>query len=58
GDHDINRPILPSANRSLILHDSKGLESGSDKNLNIIKRFLNDRKNGPVTDQLHAIWYL
>ncbi|KAG1840195.1 hypothetical protein DFJ58DRAFT_907932 [Suillus subalutaceus] len=57
GNHDINRPILSSANRSLILHDSKGLESGSDKNLNIVKRFLNDRKNGPVTDQLHAIWY-
>lgn len=55
-DHDINEEIF-SPTKTLRLHDSKGLESGSPENLNIITDFINDRKGRPFAEQLHAIWY-
>ncbi|KIM75259.1 hypothetical protein PILCRDRAFT_684233 [Piloderma croceum F 1598] len=56
-DHDINREILSQNNKSLSLHDSKGLESGSAENLKTITDFIQDRKGRPFSEQLHAIWY-
>ena len=55
-EHDINHAILSSQNKSLILHDSKGLESGSDVGLKVITEFVSDRKDRPFAEQLHAIW--
>ena len=43
-------------NKSLILHDSKGLESGSDANLTTVSRFIEERNGRPFPEQLHAIW--
>ncbi|KAF8638745.1 hypothetical protein AX17_001986 [Amanita inopinata Kibby_2008] len=57
GEHDINNEIISSNNKSLILHDSKGLESGSDLNLKTISRFIEERKGKSFPEQLHAIWY-
>jgi hypothetical protein len=56
GEHDINQEITSSNNKSLSLHDSKGLESGSAENLQIITNFIQDRKGRPFAEQLHAIW--
>ncbi|GJE91866.1 hypothetical protein PsYK624_080170 [Phanerochaete sordida] len=56
-EHDINREITYPSQKSLCLHDSKGLESGSIANLKIITDFIEDRKGGPFSEQLHAIWY-
>ncbi|KZP09568.1 hypothetical protein FIBSPDRAFT_900413 [Athelia psychrophila] len=57
GDHDINQEITSGNNKSLSLHDSKGLESGSSDNVQIITEFIQDRKGKPFAEQLHAIWY-
>jgi GTPase SAR1 family protein len=57
GDHDINQEITSGNNKSLSLHDSKGLESGSSENLKIITDFIQDRKGRPFAEQLHAIWF-
>ncbi|KAE9410719.1 hypothetical protein BT96DRAFT_912200 [Gymnopus androsaceus JB14] len=57
GDHNINQEITSGNNKSLSLHDSKGLESGSSENLQIITDFIQDRKGRPFAEQLHAIWY-
>jgi len=57
GEHDINQEITSPKNKSLNLHDSKGLESGSAENLKIITDFIQDRKGRPFSEQLHAIWY-
>ncbi|EKM49677.1 uncharacterized protein PHACADRAFT_265240 [Phanerochaete carnosa HHB-10118-sp] len=55
-EHDIKEEITPPT-KSLCLHDSKGLESGSPENLNIITDFIKDREGRPFAEQLHAIWY-
>ena len=55
GDHDINEEIT-SPTKSLCLHDSKGIESGSQENVKIITDFIEDRKGRPFSEQLHAIW--
>ena len=56
GDHDINHEITSPNNKSLSLHDSKGIESGSAENLKIITDFIENRKGRPFSEQLHAIW--
>jgi predicted GTPase len=56
GEHDINQEITSPNNKSLALHDSKGLESGSAEYVRIIADFVQSRKGRPFAEQLHAIW--
>ncbi|KZT37749.1 hypothetical protein SISSUDRAFT_825033 [Sistotremastrum suecicum HHB10207 ss-3] len=57
GEHDINQEITSSRNKSLILHDSRGLESGSTESLETIRAFLESRRGVPLSEQVHVIWY-
>jgi hypothetical protein len=56
--HDIGHQITyPGSN--FIFHDSRGFESGSTKELEVVWDFIEKRSiKTELKDQLHAIWYL
>ncbi|KZS86455.1 hypothetical protein SISNIDRAFT_447490 [Sistotremastrum niveocremeum HHB9708] len=56
GVHDIDHEITSEQNRRVILHDSRGLESGSSENLDTIRHFLKRRRNAGLSERLHVIW--
>ncbi|KAF8344508.1 hypothetical protein F5887DRAFT_1075333 [Amanita rubescens] len=57
GLHDIEHQITyPGSN--FIFHDSRGFESGSNEELNIVQEFIEKRSAEiELKYQLHAIWY-
>ncbi|KAF8262884.1 hypothetical protein EI94DRAFT_1742403 [Lactarius quietus] len=58
GEHNIDDELVFSNHRGYVFHDSKGIESGSIEELEILKDFIR-RKCGKesLRDRLHAIWY-
>ncbi|KAJ6619219.1 hypothetical protein B0H10DRAFT_2027213 [Mycena sp. CBHHK59/15] len=57
GEHDIDKPLSFPANDRIIIHDSKGFETGEKANIQKVLDFINHRSNMPALgDQLHAIW--
>jgi GTPase Era involved in 16S rRNA processing len=57
GEHNIEHQ-LTYAGSNFIFHDSRGIESGSIEELDIVKEFIQTREqNVDLKDQLHVIWY-
>ncbi|KDQ14505.1 hypothetical protein BOTBODRAFT_32630 [Botryobasidium botryosum FD-172 SS1] len=58
GLHDIEAPLVFPSNPRLVFHDSRGFESGSDEELELVRNFIQSRadKIAPM-EQLHVIWY-
>ncbi|KAF8266523.1 hypothetical protein EI94DRAFT_178720 [Lactarius quietus] len=58
GEHEIDDELVFSKYRGYVFHDSKGIECGDIKELEILKAFI-QRKCGEkkLRDKLHAIWY-
>ncbi|KAG9225359.1 hypothetical protein CCMSSC00406_0006254 [Pleurotus cornucopiae] len=57
GVSDINFEITSTDNDRFVVHDSKGFEHGEDRNLNAVKKFIEERRRMPeLKDKLHAIW--
>ncbi|KAG9039783.1 hypothetical protein FRB95_007210 [Tulasnella sp. JGI-2019a] len=56
GLHDINLEITYPSRPGFVFHDSRGLECGSEKELNEIREFLVQRANNE-RDAVHVIWY-
>lgn len=59
-EHNIDQEITSpdsTITPTLRLHDSKGLESGSEENLRVILNFVRSRQDRPLAERLHAIWY-
>ncbi|KAH9056825.1 hypothetical protein EDB87DRAFT_1164094 [Lactarius vividus] len=58
GEHSIDDQLVFSNHRGYIFHDSRGIESGSTEELEILQEFIR-RKCGEtrLRDRLHAIWY-
>ncbi|KAH9165298.1 hypothetical protein EDB89DRAFT_307655 [Lactarius sanguifluus] len=58
GEHAIDDELVFSNNEGYIFHDSRGIESGSTKELGILQEFVR-RKCGErrLQDRLHAIWF-
>ena len=56
GKHDIEYQLTyPGSN--FIFHDSRGIEAGSEDELEIVKRFILAREqNAKLRNQLHVIW--
>lgn len=53
---DINKEIMSPQNPRFVVHDSQGFEPGAVDNLNLVKTFLQNRENGELKDQVHAVW--
>ncbi|KAI0317594.1 hypothetical protein OF83DRAFT_1120455 [Amylostereum chailletii] len=57
GEHNIDTPFEWPGNNRFILHDSRGFETGEEKNLQTVLNFIDKRsKMSALGDQLHAIW--
>jgi hypothetical protein len=56
GEHNIEYQLTyPGSN--FIFHDSRGIEAGSEKEFEIVKRFIQKREQlAELKDQLHVIW--
>lgn len=57
--HDIEDELVFSNLDGFIFHDSRGIESGSTEELEILQEFIR-QKSGKrrLEDRLHAIWLL
>ncbi|KAJ7744417.1 GTP-binding protein [Mycena metata] len=58
GQHNISDELEFSNHKGYVFHDSRGLESGTADELQIIQDFVGDRSSRKsLQDRLHAIWY-
>ncbi|KDQ11763.1 hypothetical protein BOTBODRAFT_35019 [Botryobasidium botryosum FD-172 SS1] len=58
GLHRIDYSLIFPSNRGYIFHDSRGFESGSTDELELVRDFIQTRAaSNDLDDQLHAIWY-
>jgi hypothetical protein len=59
GEHNIEDELVFSKHTGYIFHDSCGLESGVDEELNIVQDFVYRRSwEKRLKDRLHAIWFV
>ncbi|KAG2072217.1 hypothetical protein BDR04DRAFT_414029 [Suillus decipiens] len=57
GEASIDDEFTSPENNKFVLHDSQGFEPGDKTNLEIVRNFIERRRNMPTQeDQLHAIW--
>jgi hypothetical protein len=58
GEHTIDDELVFSNHTGYVFHDSRGIESGSTKELKILKEFIRRKcREKHLTDKLHAIWF-
>jgi molecular chaperone DnaK (HSP70) len=56
GEADIDHEFISPQNNRFVLHDSKGFEPGEEGNVNIVRDFIERRKNmAALKDKLHAV---
>ena len=54
---DITQGMTSDQNDRFILHDSKGFEYGDIDNLDVVTKFIKERRNHQdIKEQLHAVW--
>lgn len=57
GEADIDHEFISPQNNRFVLHDSKGFEPGEEGNVNIVRGFIERRRNmATLKDKLHAVW--
>ncbi|KAH9014050.1 hypothetical protein EDB85DRAFT_2296057 [Lactarius pseudohatsudake] len=58
GEHTIDDELVFSNHRGYVFHDSRGIESASTKELEILQEFVRRKcRAARLRDRLHAIWY-
>ena len=58
GDHNIEDELIFQSNSRFVFHDSRGFESGSVDELNMMKAFVTGRATTmKLEDRIHAIWW-
>ncbi|KAH9166176.1 hypothetical protein EDB89DRAFT_1857670 [Lactarius sanguifluus] len=58
GEHRIDDELVFSNHRGYVFHDSRGIESGSAGELDMLREFIQRKcKEGRLRDRLHAIWF-
>jgi hypothetical protein len=58
GEHSIEDEIIFSNHDGYIFHDSRGFESGEDKELKIVQDFVRQKSGeAKLAKRLHAIWF-
>jgi len=58
GLHRIDDELVFSNHKGYVFHDSRGIESGCIKELEVLKEFIQRRcREKRLRDKLHAIWY-
>ncbi|KDQ12601.1 hypothetical protein BOTBODRAFT_112597 [Botryobasidium botryosum FD-172 SS1] len=58
GEHNIEYSLIFPSNPQFVFHDSRGFESGSIDELELVRDFIRAHASkGSMKKQLHAIWY-
>ncbi|KAH9163053.1 GTP-binding protein [Lactarius sanguifluus] len=58
GEHSIDDALVFSNHTGYIFHDSRGIESGCTKELEVLREFIRRKcSEKRLRDKLHAIWY-
>ncbi|KAL4061789.1 hypothetical protein V8B97DRAFT_780042 [Scleroderma yunnanense] len=58
GEHNIEDELVFRSNTGFIFHDSRGFEAGSEKEVELMRKFLTDRSaTMKLERRIHAIWY-
>ncbi|KAI6003439.1 hypothetical protein F5J12DRAFT_154005 [Pisolithus orientalis] len=58
GEHNIEDELIFRSHPQFIFHDSCGFEAGSEKQFDMMKKFVLDRARTPKLDErIHAIWF-
>ncbi|KAH9160177.1 hypothetical protein EDB89DRAFT_1863475, partial [Lactarius sanguifluus] len=59
GKHSIDDELMFSNHTGYIFHDSRGIESGSTEELEILQEFIRQKCGETrLRDRLHAIWFV
>ncbi|KAJ7832457.1 hypothetical protein B0H14DRAFT_3871938 [Mycena olivaceomarginata] len=59
GQHDISDELTFTNHKGYVFHDSRGLECGGEKELQIVQDFIRDRsERGKLQDRIHVIWHV
>ena len=57
GYHDIEDELIFRRNAGFVFHDSRGFESGSVSELEMMKKFIADRATKKqLKERIHAVW--
>ena len=58
GEHDIEDELTFTNHTGYVFHDSRGFESGEEKELKIVQDFVRHKsQEGQLNERLHAIWF-
>ena len=58
GEHNIENELIFQSNSYFVFHDSRGFETGSVNELDLMKAFVADRaRTMKLEDRIHAIWW-
>jgi hypothetical protein len=58
GEHNIENELRFTSHDGYVFHDSRGFESGDDKELEIVQDFVRRKsRERKLKDRLHAIWF-
>ena len=59
GEHNITDELTFTNHDGYVFHDSRGIESGSKEELEIIQNFVREKSTEKrLGDRLHAIWFV
>jgi hypothetical protein len=59
GEHNIENELTFTKHDGYVFHDSRGFESGDQKELDIVQDFVRRRsREKELNDRLHAIWFV
>jgi hypothetical protein len=57
GGHNIEHELIFPSQSGYVFHDSRGFESGSEEELEIVQDFVRRKsRESQLKDKLHAIW--
>ncbi|KAG2132690.1 uncharacterized protein EDB93DRAFT_896569 [Suillus bovinus] len=58
GNHDITNQMVFKSNPNFVFHDSCGFEAGSEKEFEVMMKFVSERTHAKkLEERIHAIWY-
>jgi hypothetical protein len=59
GEHNIENELSFTSHGGYVFHDSRGFESGDNKELEIVQDFVRRKsQETKLKDRLHAIWFV
>jgi hypothetical protein len=58
GEHNIENELRFTSHHGYVFHDTRGFESGDNKELEIVQDFVRRKsRERKLEDRLHAIWF-